>query len=164
MSLESCTPKEQMASIVDEKQMLFEGPNQGDHQRKLYKRRRAKVRRSKSQGYKHDSDEFTDALKGKLGCDDGSSDEDIVKLKEKVKLKGRSNRKVVMFDWDKSPFVFSVEGKGRDSEYSGQDEFKAPKLVKCKNIATIDEEDESDTMQADARTGRCCSYNQAPRL
>ena len=137
-----------MASHMHEKESMLKGHNEGDHQRIPYKRRRAKVRRAKSQGYKHDSHEFTDALK--VNCD-GSSDDDIDQLKEKVKFKGRSNRKVVMFDWDKSPFVFSVEGNGKDS---GQDKFKAPKLVKCKNIATIDEEDESDPVQDVTWTGR----------
>ena len=148
-SLEGYPLKEQMASVMDKQQLLFKGPpNQGDHQRKPYKRRRAKVRRSKSQGYRQDSHEFTDALKGNF---DGSSDEDIDKLKEQVKFKGRSNRKVVMFDWDKSPFVFSVDGNVKDS---GLDKLRAPKLVKCKNIATIDEEDESDSVQDNTRTGK----------
>ena len=133
-----------MASHMHEKESILKGPNEGDHQRTPYKRRRAKVRRAKSQGYKHDSHEFTDALK--VNCD-GSSDEDIGQLKEKVKFKGRSNRKVVMFDWDKSPFVFSVEGNIKDS---WQEKFKA----KCKNIATIDEEDESDPVQDVTWTGR----------
>ena len=75
-----------------------------------------------------------------------------MKLKERVKLKGMSNRNMIMVDWDKTPFVFSVRGKGR---HFGHD--KAPNLVKCKSIATIEEEeDRESTVVAPVDKGRSC--------
>ena len=147
MSSEDSNQKGQIISIISEKQVSSVINKKGQH--KAYKRRRVKVKRSKSQGYKQDSNEFTIALKGNLGSDNGSSDEDIVKLKERVRLKGRSNRKVMMVDWDKTPFVFSVRGKGR-----GEGRVKAHILVRCKSIATIQEEEEADSILAETNKGR----------
>lgn len=65
----------------------------------------------------------------------------MIKLKETVKRRGRSNRKVMMVDWDKTPFVFSVRSRERSE---GQD--KSPKLTRCKSILTIEEEEEGEFM------------------
>ena len=105
---------------------------------KHYKRRSAKVKRSKSQGYRHDVSEMSATL---LGSESPSTDEDLSKLKDTVKKKGRSNRKLTMMDWDRTPFVFSVRSKSEEPA-------RAPNITRCKSISTIEEEEEGDILVA----------------
>ena len=110
-------------------------------QSKHYKKKHAKVKRSKSQGCKLKTGRRDIVGVPRLDSDGSSTEEDMIKLKETVKKRGRSSRKLVMLDWDRSPFVFSVRSAGVDGEGK-----RSPQVTRCKNIATIEEEDEKDLL------------------
>ena len=117
--------------------------NANKSQNKHYKKKHAKVKRSKSQGCKLKTArrEMVGVHVPRLDSDGSSTEEDMVKLMETVKKRGRSNRKLVMLDWDRSPFVFSVRSAGVGGEGK-----RSPQVTRCKNIATIEEEDEKDLL------------------
>ena len=130
--------------------------NANKSQNKHYKKKHAKVKRSKSQGCKLKTGRREIVGVPRLDSDGSSTEEDMIKLKETVKKRGRSSRKLDMLDWDRSPFVFSVRSAGVGGEGK-----MSPQLTRCKNIATIEEEDEKDLLTvSSAAIGRvfavCC--------
>ena len=138
----------EVASPVNLKQISTEATNQ-PKQRKAYKRKRAKIKRSKSHVNKQDRS----VTKDKLEAKGESSDEDIAKLKEMVQRKGKTRRRVIMVDWDKTPFVFSDKGAKGQLAHK-----RAPRLVMCKQIATIVEAEEREPVETRPYKGRHCTY------
>ena len=140
MFSEDTKQKSKILSTINLKSISSES-NYQTEQRKAYKRKRAKIKRSKSHVYKQDPVAVKDNLENY--DDGGSSGEDIEKLKERVQMKGITHRKVIMVDWDKTPFVFS--DRGNRTQF---DRNRAPRLVKCKQIDTIVEAEERDSTVA----------------
>ena len=122
---------------------------------KHYRKRHVKVKRSKLQGCKSKTDRKTMLGGTSFASDSPSTEEEMTKMKEIVKNKGRSNRKLILLDWDRTPFVFSV----RSASSSG-DSNRIPKMTRYKSICTIEEEDERDlVIAASSAIGRIYTSN-----